>query len=247
MIRRALLIGAPGPANTSRFLPGVPKDFRNYQRFLRSPSGGAWTDDEIVRAYNPTRTALLAQVRRLRADYTLIVFTGHGGTDPASNRPFLEINFLGEHVWLDELITLARQQLVVLDSCRTFAGSLGGLVTEELRRFPSGLPAARARQLYDAHWGRCEAGRVVCFSCEAGTPSADTPGGGLFSSVLLDVAQQWTATPSQFEILPVLPAMQHCQQLMQAAAYEQHPHIWSSLTTRKHWFPLAVRHVVHAL
>jgi hypothetical protein len=114
MIRRALLIGAPGPANTSRFLPGVAKDFRNYQRFLRSPSGGAWTDDEIVRAYNPTRTALLAQVRHLRADYTLIVFTGHGGTDPSSNRPFLEINFLGEHVWLDELVTLARQQLVVL-------------------------------------------------------------------------------------------------------------------------------------
>jgi hypothetical protein len=65
--------------------------------------------------------------------------------------------------------------------------------------------------------------------------------------VLLDVAQQWTATPSQFEILPVLPAMQHCQQLMQAAAYEQHPRIWSSLAARKHWFPLAVRHAVRVL
>lgn len=247
MIRRALVIAAPGPWHTPRFLEGVEKDFINYQRFLHSPTGGAWAAEEIIPVFNATRAALLKTVRRLQADYTLIVFSGHGGTEAASGRPFIEINPLGESVWLDELVTSARQQLVVLDSCRSLVGGLAGLISEQLRLFPSALPRAKARQLFERHLGRCEPGRVVCFSCEHDTTSADMPGGGLFSTTLLDVVQQWAVTPSRFGILPVLPALQNCQQVMQAAACKQHPRIWSSLTTRQHWFPLAVRQAVQVL
>lgn len=247
MVRRALIIAAPGPPHTPRFLEGVGKDFINYQRFLRSPTGGAWAAEEIIPVYNATRAALLKVVRRLQADYTFIVFSGHGGTEAGSGRTFLEINPLGEYVWLEELITPARQQLVVLDSCRTLVGGLAGLINEQLRLFPSALTRATARQLFERHLSRCEPGRIVCFSCENGSASADTPGGGLFSNTLLDVAQQWAATPSQFGILPVLPALQQSQQVLHRLAQTQQPGIRSSPAVRQHWFPLALRQAVQVL
>jgi hypothetical protein len=241
MTRRALIIGAPGPLQTPRYLAGVGIDFQNYKQFLLSASGGAWEEGEISQLIEPTRQGLLTRLQRMQADYTLLVFTGHGGTGQNNGLPFVEINSLGEYASVNELRTGADRQLVVLDSCRTFVAGLSGLMTEGLQHFPSSLQAAQARQLYDDQLARCEAGRVVCFSCKAGTASADTPEGGLFSNTLFTTTQQWVDSSGTFDTLPVLHAIRQCQQALVATGQPQVPSLWSSPSTRQQWFPWAVR------
>ena len=50
MIRKALLIGAPG-----KDLPGVTKDIANFKDFLLSGAGGAWESKEIDTLMDPSR------------------------------------------------------------------------------------------------------------------------------------------------------------------------------------------------
>ncbi|HEX8504783.1 MAG TPA: hypothetical protein VF630_05405 [Hymenobacter sp.] len=54
-------------------------------------------------------------------------------TESISGRTFIKINLSGESVWLDELVTSARQQLVIPVSCRTLVGRLASLIREQLR------------------------------------------------------------------------------------------------------------------
>lgn len=242
MTRHALIIGAPGPTTQpSRFLAGVGIDYQNYKQFLLSASGGAWQEKEITQLPESNRQGLLNRLQRMQADYTLLVFSGHGGTDPTNDLPFVEINAAGEQMYVEELLTGAPRQLVVLDSCRTFVPESSGLVTEGLQQFPSNLLPVQARQLYDNRIVQCEKGRIVCFSCKSGTESADTPEGGLFSNSLFTITQEWVDNTSNLDTLTMLQAIMQCRGALAPTGQPQVPDILTLPRNRKQWFPWAVR------
>lgn len=182
MTRRALIIAAPGPA--TNFLNGVQFDLQNYQNFLLSPSGGGWQSEEVMWLRNPSKTQVIHHLKQMQADYTLVVFSGHGAMDKVSGRSFIEINADGERLWVNKLSTSSARQLIILDSCRNFVSTLAGVVTEGSQLFPSSLTIDQGRILFDNQLSVCEEGWVICHACEPGHSASDTLGGGLFTNVL---------------------------------------------------------------
>lgn len=243
MIRRALLIGAPCRANAKMFLPGVSYNLDNYHRFLLSPTGGAWQEQEIVRfVEDPNRDGLLNVVRQVTADFVLVVFSGHGRTTP-KGRPVLQLNPKQE-VLLDDVIPNAARQLVIVDACRSFVGdaNLSGFFGEDERHFPTNLRAADARRLFHQMLARSEPGRVVCFACQLGATSLDTASGGYFSSTLLDITDGWTRQPSSNNCLTIQGAFEYARRTIAAQPMPpQRPHIWDNLPRGQDWFPFAFR------
>jgi hypothetical protein len=244
MTRRALIIAAPGPA--TNFLSGVQFDLHNYQNFLLSPAGGGWQPEEVRWMLNPSRAALLQHLTQMQAEYTLVVFSGHGAMEKQSGRSFIEINANGERVWVDKLGTPAAKQLLILDSCRNYASGLSGFVTEGVQLFTSSLNIVQARQLFDKHLARCEAGQIVCHACEPGYSAFDTPSGGLLSTTLFQLVQDWVSTPSQYTTLPVNTVFQRAQRVI-AAGGKQRPALRLVPTSREQWFPFAVRQPLQVL
>jgi hypothetical protein len=207
MTRHAFLIGDPGPANAANFLPGVDFDIKNYIRFLASPSGGAWEKHEITALLNPSKQKLLELLQASAAEYALIIFSGHGSTSTRTKATMLAINER-ETVQSTQLKTPATQQLVILDSCRTFVDSgVSEFLGEGLRCFPSSLPLQQARQLFASQLQKCPDGRVVCYSCLEGEGAMDSNNGGHFTMSLLDIAKRWIDKPGSDQILTIQPAV----------------------------------------
>ena len=244
MTRRALIIAAPGSTNNS--LPGVEFDLQNYCNFLLSPSGGGWQPDEIKCLLNPHRSEVMRHVQQMQADYTLIVFSGHGAMDKTTGWSFIEVNSNGEQIWVNKLDTKAGQQLVILDSCRDYVSTLAGIVAEGQQTFPSSLAVSEARELFDTELAQCEKGLIVCYACEPGTSAADTLGGGLFSNVLFQVAQDWVSTPSPDSILSIYDTLQNAHHILTMSS-KQSPALRLVPTNRHHWFPFAVRQAMQVV
>ena len=100
---------------------GGAADLVNYTRYLKSDIGGAWRDDEIHTLRNPTRRRMEISfiAHGSESDYSLIIFSGHGGTNRVSGEIVACIND-DEDIEVDDMHTKASRQLIILDSCRTF-------------------------------------------------------------------------------------------------------------------------------
>ncbi|RZK32617.1 MAG: hypothetical protein EOO63_00795 [Hymenobacter sp.] len=177
--------------------------------------------------------------QRLRVEYVLVLFSGHGGTDAASRRPVLQLNARPQRVWLDGVLPAASRQLVIVDACRSFLGDAGlsGLFGEEKQYFPSNLSRTHARRLFDLTLARSEPGRVVCFACQQGTTSLDTQTGGYFSCELLDTTNEWTVAPSDNEYLSIHGAFERTRHtIARRPNPPQQPYLWDSLPSRRYSF-----------
>ena len=240
MKRQAILIGAPGNAYSDNYLKGVDFDIKNYIKFLQSPSGGAWDKSEIIAVKHPDKEKLIQLVKKIKADYVLTVFSGHGAYS-LSGQTILAINRT-QHLTLENLITTAPKQMFVVDACRSFVDSgISGFLGEELRNFPSRLTKQQARIIFDNYLRKCEDGAVICYSCSIGETSIDSNDGGCFTTSLLDKTQQWIEKPSKFNILPINSAFTLAKNyLVTNLTDEQNPQL---KTTRKRqfWFPFAIR------
>ena len=173
MRRQTIIIGAPGTSAT--FLVGVDQDLANYPQFLRSPSGGAWRDDEISVLRNPTWGELSQKLKRLesQADYSLVVFSGHGRTNPQTFTDYVLINDQ-EEIRVNQFRTRVPRQLVLFDACRSFPAPSKNLVTEQWQPLASSLSAAQARTQYGEALNYSKPRYVVCKACEQGNAAADT-------------------------------------------------------------------------
>ena len=74
MSRKALLIGGPGARGASDYLSGVERDLDNYERFLTSALGGAWSSSEIITLNDPTTSIVEATLGKLRSPKTIWLF-----------------------------------------------------------------------------------------------------------------------------------------------------------------------------
>lgn len=133
MKRRAILIfNDGGPSN---YLPGVKIDKADYLKFLRSPEGGAWEDNEImVYDNNCDRVSLLAYINLYRQSeqtgYWLIIFSGHGYTN-GNDETILELS-PGKECSVNEIkaVTNNARRLLIADSCRSVIRA----ITDSLKR-----------------------------------------------------------------------------------------------------------------
>ena len=155
MKRRAILIfNDGGPGN---YLPGVKVDKENYLKFLKSPEGGAWEDNEIkVYDNDCNRTLLLAYINAYRltemTEYWLIIFSGHGYTND-QDETILELS-PGEECSVNDIknATDNARRLLIADSCRLVIRTITDSLKRERKLFSDTRPGEayrlRCKELY---------------------------------------------------------------------------------------------------
>jgi len=186
MKRHALLIG-----NTFG-LSGVKIDISKFSRFLRSDIGGAWDNDEIEVMQNTTKYDLerkLVMINMLRYDYSIVMFSGHGGYQRAT---LLELNNKGETIEDSALKGLSKRQLSIFDCCR-------GIIHEDIKKADTlvvfgesvGIEKRqRIRDRYDERIMDAAEQQISLYSCSIGQVSYDTNEGAVYLSNFLSAASQ---------------------------------------------------------
>jgi hypothetical protein len=188
MERRALIIGHPGEGQQDR--TGVRTDVREYVAFLMTEHGGFWHPTEIRQLIRPSVPDVIAAVERLQdADYSLVVFAGHGNQHRGYTFVGLEDGLLDS----DDLRT-GTKQTIILDCCRVERAP--ALLEEELaksfEKAAKDRNPARCRLLYDKRIERCTRIAVKVYAC---APDEEAAGnsltGGYYSNHLLSAASHW--------------------------------------------------------
>ena len=226
MTRKALIIILPGEKNSKWYLPGTLKDLQNYDSYLKTSVGGKWESSEFDYLINPTKSQILQKIKYINENYSLVVYSGHGGINTYNGGFYVETTDGNLHS--NNLKTSSSRQLIVFDTCRSFfseelnessfMGSSnlleGTLGLNDSRRiqlnksFESRLLIEdftdlrykdiwNSRTLYNNHLGICETGIISLYSSQVGQASGDSKdNGGYYSSSLILSSYLWNNEPS---------------------------------------------------
>ena len=190
MNRKALIIYCT--ETDSGELAGPKMDNENIRKYLKSDVGGQWYDDEIISLENPT----IGKVRRCianefdDADYSFIVFTGHGGIDETDGQDYLEV--VDGDMSLSTLITDAPRQTLIIDACRGYFRRIPDSLQKSFSNvyeYFSGHPNTRI--IFDRAVSQAEEGLTVLYSASANQSSLDTNKGGAYLYSLLSICKEW--------------------------------------------------------
>lgn len=204
MSRRALIIYCDN--TPSKPLVGPIADRNNFFRFLTSPLGGSWDEGEIVPLRNPTITRVKNAIRRLNgADYTFIIFTGHGEVRQKSinNIQYLELS--DGDISVLELRSTAPKQTIIVDACRGYAKDTDIEFAKAMEHLEESGFAGResTREIFDSWLNQCENGLVVLYAASEDETALDTPNGAAYLLSLLICAEAWAETDKKYSVLPL--------------------------------------------
>lgn len=239
LVRRALVIGCP-----DKDIPGVRVDMLSYPTFFRSAAGGGWFSSEITVLESPTEAKLKSEVQKLReADYSIVVFAGHGRYSPAKSTGMLT---LSPGVEIDEFeIKLgAPRRTVIIDACRVLPRRI---ILDEARasmeKYARVQDIQASRRIFDSHMTRCSEGIAMMYGCAIGeAASEEAEKGGFYSAALLAEGKRWGESSSSTPggVLTVSEAHEGAERWVQrSTGLAQNPHgVFPRSVPR---FPFAVR------
>lgn len=240
MKRTALIIG-----NTGADLPGVAVDMDNYDKFLRSPLGGLWSASEIHLLDNPKETTLKHEISSLQAaDYSLVVFCGHGEYKTSIETTLVQIR---PKVWIseDDLKIGAQKHILILDCCRWIESEVAveSMITKADSMAPS-LNESDCRIYFDKKIKECPPGLVVMYACSRGETAGETGLGGRYSVALINGARQWhqgsdVDTSKIFSTLSVTKAHSMAEETVKRRSGQRQNPLCEYPRTAKH-FPFAI-------
>lgn len=198
--RRALLIANPGEIGQENYCRGVYVDIHNYRQFLASASGGAWNDDvEIFTLNKPTKKELaLPLIKCELADYSFILFTGHGCFSEELQEPVLDLGS-GETICLSDLLAPNTKRTVILDCCQKVERTellenrniIKAAMAETRRREPN---REKCRQVFDAQIAAASTCSVIPQSCcKDEYSTADNELGSRYATSLIVAADRWAS------------------------------------------------------
>ncbi|HTA63214.1 MAG TPA: caspase family protein [Bacteroidia bacterium] len=208
--RRIFIVGSPVNEDYS-FQMGVKADVINYQRYFKSPIGGAFNPDEITVLKNPSWKRLKAQLLALPADFTIFIFSGHGFFATNTQKAVFNINE-NDAVAAQTIINhiQSTKKLIIFDACQSYLEAyhyLEGIGdVEQYMNFRSSVPKLRARQLFNEAILDNPDGAQILMSCSRGQESVLSPTGSFFSYALLTSSQNWSNTNSRETVLTTLQA-----------------------------------------
>ena len=130
MNRKAVLIESSNVSGQTD-LPGARADVANWDEFLRSDLGGAWTHSEICILRKPFSSDLDRELKVASDYYCFVAFSGHGCEGSI---------VLNEHFTsypISALVPKCDRATLILDSCRGF---------EDAARAQFSLSTVRARE-----------------------------------------------------------------------------------------------------
>ncbi len=213
MKKRILLIG------NNNGLTGVNIDMKNYYQFFRSPIGGSWEDYEIDKKLNPRKIELQSEIeilKKLDLDYLIVVFSGHGGQ---IRETVLELNSSSETINDSEIQNIAKRQLNIYDSCRSYPEDLSESAT--FSALLKSMDYQNTRVRYEARIMQAIHQQASLYSCSIGEGSWDSSEGGIYSVQLIKAAKNITnefksvgaahveAAEKTLEVSKTKPKLQH--------------------------------------
>jgi hypothetical protein len=216
--RKAVLIVSPGKGNN--FLPGAKKDPINVKEFLKSESGGAWYDEEIVILNDPSYFEVQQTVDGAIADYVFVYYSGHGYTDAEKNRMLCLRDY---NISDTTLLNASPRQLVVIDACRNFAGEgLGEIIFPEPEFYY--FEGSPARDIFTTYIENSPVGKLIVHGTRSGHYSYDSPTGGMFTSALLSVSARINA-PVTYLPATIKSVLSHVPSVLEEKGNSQRPSI----------------------
>lgn len=180
MKRKALLIG------DTIGCVGVAKDLANWRKFLMSEVGGCWLNSEIEIIQNSTRDDILQRVSEIRSknyDFSIVVFSGHGGTVKSTVLWLNDKEYLLEA----ELKRISSRQITVLDCCRVHE-KIADAVMERETFSKSWAFSDELRAKYDRRQMSVIPHGVTLYACSDEECAYTTSNGGYYTNNLLKSA-----------------------------------------------------------
>lgn len=202
MNRRALIIYSDN--TDSGYLAGPSKDGDNLIEYLTCSLGGHWYEREILLLSNPNWQEVIAVINSSfveDADYTFIVFSGHGYINAENNQQYIELS--NGDLGIRKLITPAPRQTLIIDSCR---GYYTPSIDEAIKGFSGSIAyysgRKSTRSLFEKAVMRSERGLSILFAADEDESAADSDEGGAYLLSLLRSAERWSES-SDKNILPL--------------------------------------------
>lgn len=196
MIRKALIIGGYDTKNV-----GVDADLKHYSSFLHSCYGGGWYESEVKILNSPSKFILNVAIAEVKqADFSFVVFTGHGGFNTKTQK--LELD-AGEDYFInyDKLCGLTTRQILITDCCRDHYQPKAKVCNEsfQLNAFDSSAPNFNiCRKKYTEAVLNGPRSQTSLYSCSDDEFSNGGPKkGGSYSFHLLNNATKWATHTSQ--------------------------------------------------
>lgn len=200
MIRRALIIYCDN--TRSGKLSSTIRDNANLFEFLTKNIGGDWYSDEIQSLRNPTFLSVRNKINTFLngADYTFIVFTGHGGINTVDDKQYVEL--LDKDIPLQQLKTTAKRQTIIVDACRGYYTDLLENVSEsKILNFSIGSVSKSTREIFEDGILRSDEGLTVLFAASENQTALGTNKGSAYLLSLLYSAYDWEDTDREYNIL----------------------------------------------
>jgi len=219
MKRKAIIIGNNIGYKAPKILKGVDYDLINYYKYLISDIGGEWYGDkykypEIEILHNKGKNDIIAAIRNCDADFSFVVFTGHGFIHSKDNLTYICVSdgFLSEN----DLDTLVEKQTLILDCCREIESLNEGteafselVKSDSLRLFSSERTIINAREKFNNGLSASDDGCFTGYACLIDQTSSDNPtSGGIFSSALLKTGKDFGSRDRDHSQLTIRNAAQ---------------------------------------
>jgi hypothetical protein len=203
MIRKAIMIGSPGPKNSATYLKGVDTDLHHFVSFLKAPIGGSWEDEEIAGLYKCPLENFIEIFQSTKTDFLLVYFSGHGQQDLKETN--ITINDF-ESISISQLISIIQSPkvLIIIDSCSKFIDedypSFSG---PEYLSFESLVDQPNTRERYMQIISESATGIAIAYACSVGENSGDTELGGFYTYSLLKESLQWYESQNNEGVLSI--------------------------------------------
>lgn len=220
MKRKILIVTNPGKKTDINYCAGVYRDAENYINFFKEPFGGYWSDSEIKYMDKPSLKSLDYEFQKAcRAEFSIIIFSGHGWYSSQSLSNILQIND-DQQIDSNALKAHTKKRIVILDCCREVYNEY--ILENKEQLFSKGLEgvpllnAQKCKKLYNKAIDESPMQLIV--SNAAGinqTAGDDSAIGGVYSSNLISFTRKWSNQRakeidlrSQFALAP-FPACHH--------------------------------------
>lgn len=237
MIRRALIIYCPN--TKSGRLEGTVYDNKNYRNFLKSNLGGDWRDNEIISLENPTSLIVRKAIQLLNsADYTFIVFSGHGYINTNDSRQYLELT--DGDITTFNLRSNALRQTLLIDACRGFYIPQQPVIKGFSDTYENFTGSQSTREIFDRALIRADSGWTILYAASENQSALDTGGGGAYLLSLLEITEAWYNTDRKSNILPLDVSHERAKKYL-LKNYESIQVPVKNSEKRKVYFPFAVK------
>ena len=237
------MIGSPGPKNTKQYLNGVDIDLHHFLRFLKSPIGGSWEDNEITGLFKCPSENLIELFQSMDTDFLLVYFSGHGQQDLKETN--IAIND-SESLSVSQLISIikALKALIIIDTCRKVSGEeYSSISGPEYLSFQSALNQANSSEKYKQLISESTDGISIAYACSVGEISNDTELGGDYTYSLLKTSLEWYENQNNESVLSINGANDLAHQYLKFKSnLDQNPQIvTTNEKEEKPNFPFAIK------